>query len=115
MTATNICGKKSDSIQVLFRDINCRFFLPTAFTPNHDGLNDRFKPLIYDVGEMKYQIFSRWGELLFEGNESDEGWDGTYKGEMVQLGNYLIHVTYSYTSSNHYIKMTESGMFILIR
>ena len=115
VTATNICGKKSDSIQVLFRDINCRFFLPTAFTPNHDGLNDRFKPLIYDVGEMKYQIFSRWGELLFEGNESDEGWDGTYKGEMVQLGNYLIHVTYSYTSSNHYIKMTESGMFILIR
>ena len=113
--ATNICGKKGDTIQVSFRDINCRFFLPTAFTPNNDGLNDRYKPLIYDVGEMKYQIFDRWGELLYEGNEKDEGWDGTYKGEMVQLGNYLIHVTYSYTSGNHSIKMTESGMFILIR
>jgi gliding motility-associated-like protein len=115
VTATNVCGKKRDSIEVLFRDINCRFFLPTAFTPNHDGLNDRFKPIIYNVGEMKYQIFSRWGELIFEGNESDEGWDGTFKGEMVQLGNYLIHVTYSYASGKHSIKMTESGMFILIR
>lgn len=113
--ATNICGVKGDTIKVDYRDINCRFFLPTAFTPNGDGLNDRFKPLIYDVGEMKYQIFNRWGEKLYEGNESDEGWDGTYKGQMCQLDDYLVHATYSYTSSFHYIKITESGMFVLVR
>jgi gliding motility-associated-like protein len=113
--ATNICGKETDSIEVSFRDINCRFFLPTAFTPNNDGLNDRYKPLIYEVGEMKYQIFDRWGELIYEGNEKDEGWDGTFGEELVPLGNYLVHVTYLYTSSFHYIKITDSGMFILIR
>lgn len=113
--ATNICGKETDSIEVSFREINCRFFLPTAFTPNNDGLNDRYKPLIYEVGEMKYQIFDRWGELIYEGNEKDEGWDGTFGEELVPLGNYLVHVTYLYTSSFHYIKITDSGMFILIR
>ncbi len=113
--ATNICGKKGDTIQVSFREINCRFFLPNAFTPNGDGINERYKPIIYDVGEMKYQIFNRWGELLYEGNESDDGWDGTSKGEMAQLDDYLVHVTYSYTSGLRYIKITESGMFVLMR
>ncbi len=112
---TNMCGVKGDTIQVSYHPVNCRFFLPTAFSPNGDGLNDRFKPLIYDVREMNYKIFNRWGELLYEGNETDPGWDGTSKDEMVQLGNYLVHATYSYSSGNRYIKITESGMFLLVR
>ncbi len=115
VTVSNICGSISDTIEVGFRPINCRFFLPTAFTPNQDGLNDRYKPILYDVGKMAYRIFSRWGEILYEGNESDNGWDGTYKGEMVPLGNYLIHSSYTYSSGSHLIHLDESGMFLLIR
>ncbi len=112
---SNICGTKRDTIEVGFRPINCRFFLPTAFTPNQDGINDRYKPIIYDVGAMTYRIFNRWGEIIYEGNESDNGWDGTFKGEMVSLDNYLIHAYYSYTSGLHTVNLEESAMFVLIR
>jgi len=113
--ANNICGIIGDTIRVAFRDVNCRFFLPNAFSPNGDGINDRFKPVLYDVGEMKYQIFNRWGELLFEGNQSDDGWDGIYNGEYVQVDAYLVKAHYSYSSGVHFVKITESGTLLLIR
>jgi gliding motility-associated-like protein len=111
----NICGDGGDTIAVLYRPINCRFFLPTAFTPNQDGINDRFKPVIFDVGEMSYQIYNRWGELIYEGNQSDEGWDGTYAGQPAQNDMYLVKVFYAYESGLRHLKFSEAGTFLLLR
>jgi gliding motility-associated-like protein len=53
--------------------------IPNAFTPDGDGINDIF------AKGLNIQIFNRWGQLLYEG---DDGWDGTYNGDLVQAGTY---------------------------
>jgi gliding motility-associated-like protein len=112
---SNICGVQGDTIAVSILPVNCRFFLPTAFSPNKDGINDRYKPVIFDVSEMHYQIYTRWGELIFEGNQDDQGWDGSYKGQPAQDGTYLIIVTYAYKGGLQYLRFSETGTFLLLR
>jgi gliding motility-associated-like protein len=56
-------------------------YVPTAFTPNDDGLNDVLRPLLMGVKELHYfRVYNRWGELLFETRKIREGWDGKFKG-----------------------------------
>lgn len=60
-------------------------FVPNAFTPNKDGLNDFLKPFMIGIRELKYfRIFNRWGQLVFETQDPTNGWDGRYKGIPVQ-------------------------------
>ena len=65
------------------------FYVPSAFTPNEDGYNETF----YGTGEAiqtyNMKISNRWGELLFESNSEDFGWDGTYMGKQVEAGTYV--------------------------
>jgi gliding motility-associated-like protein len=71
--------------------------IPTAFTPNKDGLNDEFKPVtqfmkssnLGDVKSYHFEVFNRWGELIFETNNISEGWDGKYRGNFCQQGVYI--------------------------
>jgi gliding motility-associated-like protein len=64
------------------------FFIPNAFTPGTDGLNDLFRPIGHSIEQVNCKIFNRWGEKLID-QENFKGWDGTYKGEIVQNGVYL--------------------------
>lgn len=73
------------------------FGIPNAFTPNGDGENDFFEVVDrrneYEI--MTFQVFNRWGQLIFDGPALGlEKWDGTYKGEVQPMGNYtfLIHM-----------------------
>ncbi|CAN5901852.1 hypothetical protein BH11BAC7_BH11BAC7_23600 [soil metagenome] len=70
------------------------FFVPNAFTPNGDGKNDVFMPLGNNVKQLRLLIFNRWGELLFESNDMNQGWDGTFKGTKVQEDVYVWKVLY---------------------
>ncbi|HSK13824.1 MAG TPA: T9SS type B sorting domain-containing protein, partial [Phnomibacter sp.] len=55
--------------------------VPTAFTPNGDGLNDVLRPILMGLTDLKFfRVYNRYGELLFETNNAKEGWNGTYKG-----------------------------------
>jgi gliding motility-associated-like protein len=55
-------------------------YVPNAFTPNNDGLNDIFQPKGFGVVKYNLQIFDRWGEKIFESDEFEKGWDGIYQG-----------------------------------
>ena len=62
-------------------------YVPTAFTPNNDGLNDVLMPVLAGIKELKYfRIFNRWGQMIFETREELKGWDGTVKGVHQQAG-----------------------------
>jgi gliding motility-associated-like protein len=65
------------------------FYVPSSFTPDENGINDEF----FGVGEgytfYSMFIYDRWGELIFESNDDQYHWDGTYKGEKVQQGTYV--------------------------
>jgi gliding motility-associated-like protein len=64
----------------VYKEIN--FYVPGAFTPNGDGLNDYLKPIAAGIKNFRYfRIFNRWGQLIFDLNQSPvTGWDGTFRG-----------------------------------
>lgn len=64
-------------------------FVPNAFTPNADGLNDFFKAIPVGIAQFKYfKIFNRWGEMVFSSADPQHGWDGIYKGKPQNSGDY---------------------------
>lgn len=68
-------------------------FVPNAFTPNGDGNNDTFKPKGIGMKNYDMSIFDRWGSLIYQGNEKDKGWDGTFKGVFCQDDVYVYNIT----------------------
>ena len=72
------------------------FYIPRAFTPNEDGLNDVFLPKATGLSPegFEMQIYDRWGELIFSSNDWDKGWDGTINGKPVPLDQYVCKVRY---------------------
>ncbi|MDP2174664.1 MAG: PKD domain-containing protein [Bacteroidota bacterium] len=115
VTAKNVCGVASDSILLSFRTNNCRLYLPTAFTPGSNGVNDFYKPITFGVDEMFFEIFNRWGEKVFEGDINSLGWDGTYKGELVQDAYFLINVNYTFRTEFKKVAEYEKQVFYLLR
>ena len=69
------------------------FFIPDAFSPNGDGLNDVFLARGTRVFSFEMQVFDRWGGIIFETSDIDLGWDGTNSfGEVLNEGIYLYHI-----------------------
>ncbi|MBL0339536.1 MAG: gliding motility-associated C-terminal domain-containing protein [Bacteroidetes bacterium] len=58
-------------------------YIPNSFTPNGDGMNDSFGAYGEAIKEFRMQIFNRWGQMIFEANNVEYRWDGTYNGEKV--------------------------------
>ncbi len=67
--------------------------LPDAFTPNGDGINDKVFVKGWGIESLQsFSIYNRWGEQIFQTNSIDEGWDGTYKGELQSPDSYAYIV-----------------------
>jgi len=78
-----------DTVSYLF-DINTSgYTIPTAFTPNGDGLNDGFSVLGGPFVEYELRVFNEWGNQIFISNSQGEKWDGTYKGIVQPAGTYI--------------------------
>ena len=67
------------------------FFIPNSFTPNNDGRNEVFKPVVVGAKEYVFTVLDRWGHIVFQSENSDEGWDGTEqnRGRPSPIGMYL--------------------------
>jgi len=89
-----------------------RVLVPNAFTPNGDGLNDRFIPLFRGVEGLEYHIFNKWGDLLYSAYSADDpGWDGRVRDRMSPNGNYVYKIYYTTKDGQ---RKSQSGVFILI-
>ena len=77
-------------------------YIPNAFTPK--GLNKVFTPKGIGIKEYKLQIFSRWGELLFTSFDINDGWDGTFRNNNVQIGvyKYKLNIIDVFDESHQY-------------
>ncbi|MEX2590652.1 MAG: gliding motility-associated C-terminal domain-containing protein, partial [Chitinophagales bacterium] len=69
---------------------------PNVFTPNGDGVNDKFNVFSFGVAIFELKIFNRWGELVFRTTDMEEGWGGYYKGELQNPDVYVYHVRVIY-------------------
>ena len=75
------------------------YYIPNTFTPDGDNYNQLFEPIFfsgYDPNSFNMKIFNRWGEIVFETQDSKVGWDGSYgvDGTRAQEGIYSYHITY---------------------
>lgn len=86
----------ADSVFVRVKEVICGepyIFIPNAFTPNNDGINDFFKAYfpLNMVTELYLAVYDRWGNIIFEtDNINSQGWDGTYKGEKLGTDVYVF-------------------------
>lgn len=92
VTVTDSVGCQwTDSIHLHCITVDCgetNISIPNAFTPNGDGINDRLCVSGEWIAEFHLVIYSRWGELVYESNDIDACWDGTFRGNMCQSGVY---------------------------
>ncbi len=102
LAMTNYCGTATGRVFVGYED--CReIFLPNAFSPNGDGINDRFYPQdggdVINISVMR--VFNRWGGIVFENgdflpNAPDAGWDGKFQGKPAAKGMYVYYLEVRY-------------------
>ncbi|MFM9008276.1 MAG: T9SS type B sorting domain-containing protein [Bacteroidota bacterium] len=116
VTATNQCGIAGDSVLVTFVTCNCLVYLPNAFTPNRDNRNETYG---YQVNctdfDGTFEIYDRFGSLLFSSNAPEETWDGTYQGKECPEGVYIHVLKYSGYDNGRLIKVKKRDSFLLLR
>ncbi|MCB0662677.1 MAG: gliding motility-associated C-terminal domain-containing protein, partial [Saprospiraceae bacterium] len=79
-------------------------FVPNAFTPNDDGLNDVLYAKTLETTNFYFAVYNRWGELVFETNDPSIGWDGTYEGTRVKEDVYGYYVRYNCEGEDQFLK-----------
>lgn len=92
-------------------------FIPNAFSPNGDGVNEEFKPdgiafLRDSTDEFILEIYNRWGQRVFRTNRFQDTWDGTFNGGKCQEGVYIYHLQLRGVNRVYY---SYRGSFVLIR
>lgn len=95
----------TDSIKVFVNNDKV-LYIPNAFSPNGDGENDIFKIYTYNnsIRKLTFQIHNRWGELVFQTSDINEGWDGTKNGKSLDAGVYVYTVHIIYLDGDPYKK-----------
>jgi gliding motility-associated-like protein len=66
-------------------------YIPSAFTPDGDGVNDAFGAKGKNIISLKMKIYNRWGELVYETNQLNDTWDGTYKGNAITNTDVFVY------------------------
>ncbi|HBG70424.1 MAG: hypothetical protein A2W93_09215 [Bacteroidetes bacterium GWF2_43_63] len=77
----------TDTVRIVVLDVYCfdpYIFIPNSFTPNGDGVNDVLYIRSRYIEQMYFVIFDRWGEKVFETNDLRSGWDGTFRGQLLE-------------------------------
>jgi gliding motility-associated-like protein len=87
-------------------------FIPNTFTPNGDGKNDVFYVYGNTVAKMKLRVYNQWGQFLYESLTIQNGWDGTYRGELQPNGVYVYYVDIEFNDGS---KVTRKGTITLLR
>lgn len=112
---TNPCGVSSDTILVFYQNDYCDLFMATAFSPDNDLLNYEFKPMGKNITVKLFQIYNRWGELVFETTQDNVGWDGTFMGKPAPQDLYLWKLFYTTPNGRYIKKSNASGTIMLLR
>jgi gliding motility-associated-like protein len=112
--ATNSCSSDQRTFAVTYNTCDCNIYIPNAFTPNHDGLNDVFRPSIKCYPkDYSFIIYNRFGQIVYRTSEINKGWDGKINSYDASMGAYiwLVH----YRDPNDYSIQKKQGTFILVK
>ena len=102
----------TDTVKVVGGFIS--LYIPNAFTPDNNSLNDYFRAYGEGITAFDMKIYDRWGEQLFTTTDMNFGWDGRYKGNKVPLGVYVWVITYKTVCEGNW-DMKRYGEVMLVR
>jgi len=114
--AYNACFSSTDSVDINFDDCKTCVHMPDAFTPNGDGVNDLFAPIIgCDFTNYLLKVFNRWGMEVFESSNPVDGWDGRYSGKASEMGTYVWELDYAGSQHSLALDQRLKGYVVLVR
>ncbi len=106
----NACS--STATVTVYVEYDDDIFIPTAFSPNGDGLNDTFGPSTHAFKSANFKVFDRWGKMVFETTDLTQKWDGMINGTAAMTGSYHYMLN-GITHSSEIVEL--SGNVSLIR
>ncbi|MFM2226083.1 MAG: hypothetical protein RJA07_2285 [Bacteroidota bacterium] len=110
------CKTVSDEINIQVKNCECKLILPNSFTPNNDGVDETFKPIIacdLEPQQYDFKIYNRLGQKVFSTTLFGNAWDGTFNGALQELGAYVFFV--SFINPTTHQKEMYKGDVILLR
>lgn len=108
----NKCGIFERSFYVESVTCDCDLFVPNVFTPNGDGINDYleyYSKCDFPYKVTRFQVYNRWGELVYSSNIQGQGWDGKFLGKPLSSGIYCWIIEYEYIKHGNSTKEVVSG------
>lgn len=114
LTVTDASGcEGKDSITVFDKQCLLGLYIPSAFTPNNDGKNDRFIPQVFgNLKQFKLAVYNRWGTVVFQTNDPRRGWDGMVGGSLQDNAVFIWVCSYQLEGL---VPKTEKGTVTLIK
>jgi len=104
-----------DSVYI-YEKCPVEIYVPNAFSPNGDQINDFFKPVLIYYTFYKLEIFDRWGDLFFSTNDPEIGWNGRVNEQPVLPGVYVYVIQYSgFDEKGAHHNKVKAGDFTLVR
>ena len=112
LTANYLNCSDSDSLTIIVNGFMNDIFIPNAFSPNLDNINDNFGVVNHsEFTSILLRVYNRWGELIFNEESANPRWDGTHKGDNQPIEIYIYYIETSRKGKSTKI----SGNFTLIR
>lgn len=112
----NLCDTLRSGFTVDFEPCHCSVFMANAFSPNNDGYNDNYYPgFECNADFVTFQIFDRWGHLVFQSNSLDAAWDGNYLDKSSPEGVYVWVLQVDWTEDGIPKSTLQRGTVTLIR
>ncbi|RYU94739.1 T9SS type B sorting domain-containing protein [Emticicia agri] len=113
----SVCAKEIESadVKLTICERDLQLYIPTAFSPNKDGLNDELEIFGKSVDTFIFVIYNRWGEIVFESNTLNTKWNGGWKNDLTQplpMGQYNYVVIASFSNGE---KFERRDMVSLLR
>jgi gliding motility-associated-like protein len=115
ITVTNELSCRNTDTVLVEPECPTGLYIPNAFSPNGDGINDWFTAIGYNVTAYSMSVYNRWGEQLFLSDEITEGWDGTYRGKQSEMGVYVYRISFTGELKGISTSGSYSGNVTLIR
>lgn len=112
----NICGAVSDSFFLEQIDCDCTVYMPSAFSPNRDGINETFR-IVQSclLSDVRLEVYNRWGKQVFIGQGADAEWDGQVSGRAAPEGVYVWVLNYNGRFRRNNLSKQLKGTVTLLR
>lgn len=114
LAVTDDNGCKGEAFtRVALKDCATYVYIPTGFTPDNNGKNDVFKPVVSgNLAGYYFAVYNRWGQCVFATSNPQYGWNGTFKNALQPIGTYTWYCRYRFEAGK---EQTEKGTVVLIR